>query len=133
MCLCEDAEDTEVCEEIERLYSCIDKDSSSSSSSSSSRKRKRPSKQADKSKDEQKEPEEKKTKKDKTKKKKAGDKTKPFLFDHNLIHLRQDKKSKKKHGKKILKEPETQEEEQARIVKEAGKQLMKDAKKATVN
>lgn len=132
LCLCEDAEDTEVCEEIERLYSCIDNDSSSSSSSSS-QKRKRPSKQAEKSKDKEKETggDKKKTKDKKSKK--VGDKTQPFLFHHHLVHLRQEKKSKNKQVKNSPKEPETQEEEQARAEKEAGKQLMKDAKKAMVN
>ena len=41
LCLVEDAEEEETCEEIDKLFQCLDKDASSTSSSSSDKKKKK--------------------------------------------------------------------------------------------
>ena len=66
LCLCEDAEETEVSEEIDRLYRAIDEDSSSSSESSHVRKKSKRETQVEKA-----EPKAKKTKKAEPKKARA--------------------------------------------------------------
>ena len=129
--LCDDSEEDEVCEEIERLYSCIDKDSSSSSSSSSGKKRKKESK-----KDPEPEPkEEGKGKKEKKEKGKKAKKVGVLMFCFWTVFFGlvwEDKKGKKNKKVKKEEQAETPEEEKARLEKEEKKVLMKDAKKALV-